>query len=52
MHRWEGNLKQILKKWDVNVWTGFNWLRIQSSVGSCEKSNKPSDSIKGGEFRD
>jgi len=27
-HRWEDNIKMQLQKWDVEVWTGLNWLRI------------------------
>ena len=27
-HRWEGNIKVDLEKWDVGVWAGSSWLRI------------------------
>ena len=27
-HRWEDNIKIDLQKWDVGVWTGSSWLRI------------------------
>jgi hypothetical protein len=30
-HRQGIILQQILKKWDVRVWTGFSWLRMESS---------------------
>jgi hypothetical protein len=26
-------LKRIFKKYDVGVWTGFNWLRIETCGG-------------------
>jgi hypothetical protein len=26
-------LKQIFRKWDVGVWTGLNWLRIETCGG-------------------
>jgi hypothetical protein len=26
--RWEDNIKCIIKKHGVRVWTGLNWLRI------------------------
>jgi len=29
-------LKQIRNKWDVIMWTGFNWYRKEFVVGSCE----------------
>jgi hypothetical protein len=32
------------------VWNGCSWLR--TSEGSCEHSNDPSDSVKGGELFD
>jgi hypothetical protein len=40
-------LKWIFKKQDGS-WTGLSWLRI----GSCKCGNKPSVSIKCGEFLD
>jgi len=51
-HRWEDNIKQILKKWSVKMWTGFIWLRIRISGGLCEHGNEPLGSVKGGEFLD
>jgi hypothetical protein len=32
-HRWEANIKMDLRKWDVGVWTGLNWLRIETGGG-------------------
>jgi hypothetical protein len=30
-HRWEDNIiGWIFRKWDVGVWTGLGWLRIQT----------------------
>jgi hypothetical protein len=26
-------LRWILRKWDVGVWTGLSWLRIETGVG-------------------
>jgi hypothetical protein len=26
-------IKLVLKKWDLRVWTGFDWLRIVSTGG-------------------
>jgi hypothetical protein len=42
-------LRWILRKWDVGVWTGLGWLRIDV-VGTCECINETSGSIKCGEF--
>jgi hypothetical protein len=44
-HRWEDILRWIFRKWDVGVWTGLSWLRI-------ECGNESSGSIKCGEFLD
>jgi len=38
-------LRWIFRRWDVEAWTG-------QVVGTCECSNKPSGSIKCGEFLD
>jgi hypothetical protein len=43
-------LKRILGKKGGRVWIGFMWLKIGTDGGSCEHGNKPSGSIKGGEF--
>jgi hypothetical protein len=24
------------RKWDVGVWTGLGWLKIETMVGTCE----------------
>jgi hypothetical protein len=40
-YRWADNinkiisriLRQIFRKWDVGVWTGFSWLRIETGSG-------------------
>jgi hypothetical protein len=26
-------LRRIFRKWDVEVWTGFSWLRIETDGG-------------------
>ena len=31
--RWGIVLRWILRKWDVGVWTGSNWLRIETHGG-------------------
>jgi hypothetical protein len=31
--RWEDNIKQIFRKWEVVVWTGLSWLRIEKGGG-------------------
>jgi len=31
--RWKDNIKIDLRKWDVGVWTGSNWLRIGTGGG-------------------
>jgi hypothetical protein len=31
-------LRWILRNWDVGVWTGFGWLRIEA--GTCECGNE------------
>jgi hypothetical protein len=38
------------RKWDVGVWTGLGWLRIETAGGTCECGNESSGSIKCGEF--
>jgi hypothetical protein len=45
-------LRWIFRKWDVGVWTGLRWLRIETGGGHCECGNEPSGSIKCGEFLD
>jgi hypothetical protein len=29
-HKWEDILGLIFRKWDVRVWTGLGWLRIET----------------------
>jgi hypothetical protein len=41
----------ICSKWNVVLWTGLSRLGIKT-VGNCECGNKPSGSIKWGEFLD
>jgi len=36
----------------MRMWTGLNWLKKGSLLGSCEHDNKHSGSIKAGEFLD
>jgi hypothetical protein len=36
----------IFRKWDVGVWTGLSWLRIETVSSNCECGNEPSGSIK------
>jgi len=45
-------LRWIFSKWDVGVWIGSSWLRIGTGVGRYDYGNKPSGSIKRGEFLD
>jgi hypothetical protein len=53
-HRWEIILGWIFRKWDVGLWTGLGWLRIEAGGGggNCECGNELSGSIKCGEFLD
>jgi hypothetical protein len=41
-------LRWIFRKWDAGVWNGLSWLRI----GTGERDNEPSDSIKYRKFLD
>ena len=41
----------ISRRWDVGIWTGLGWPRIETG-GACECSNEPSGSVKCGEFLD
>jgi hypothetical protein len=45
-------LRRIFRKWDVGVWTGLSWLRIETVGGTCECGNEHSGSIKSGEILD
>jgi hypothetical protein len=31
--RWEDNIRMALQKWDVGVWTGLSWIRIETGSG-------------------
>jgi hypothetical protein len=42
-------LRRIFRKWDVGVWTGLSWLRIETGGGHLCR-NESSDSIKCGKF--
>jgi hypothetical protein len=42
-------LRWVFRKWDVGLWTGLGWLRIDTGGGTCECDNEPSGSIKCGE---
>jgi len=39
-------LRLNLNKYNGMAWTGFIWLRIIKSGGSCEHGNEPFDSEK------
>jgi hypothetical protein len=43
-------LRLIFRKWDMGLWTESSWLNI--GIGTCERGNEPSGSIKYGEFLD
>jgi hypothetical protein len=43
-------LKRILKKYGLEVWVGFMWLRIRPVVGFCEDSNEILAYERGEEF--
>jgi len=42
----------ICRRWDVGIWTGLGWPRIETGGAACECGNKPSGSVKCGEFLD
>ena len=43
----------ISRRWDVGIWTGLGWPRIERQVAdACECGNEPSSSVKCGEFLD
>jgi hypothetical protein len=31
--RWEDNIKMDLRKWELRVWDGLSWLRIETGGG-------------------
>jgi len=40
----------ISRRWDVGIWTGLGWPRIEQVADTCECGNEPSGSVKCGEF--
>jgi hypothetical protein len=42
----EDNIKMDLRKIGWVVWTGFIWLRIETSGGFCEHGTEHSGSLK------
>ena len=40
------------RRWDVDIWTGLDWPRIETGGVACECGNEPSGSVKCGEFLD
>jgi hypothetical protein len=42
-HIWDGNIKIDLREAGLEVWSGFIWLRIETS--SYEYGSKPADSL-------
>jgi hypothetical protein len=48
-HEYEDDMKRIINKQVVSVWSGLNWLRIGSNCGLFY-GKRPSGSIKDGEF--
>jgi hypothetical protein len=49
--RLEDNIKMDLQEVGCGVWTGLDWVRIETA-GTCKCGNEPSGSIKCGEFLD
>ena len=42
----------ISRRWDVGIWTGLGWPRLETVADCCECGNEPSGSVKCGEFLD
>ena len=42
----------ISRRWDVGIWNGLGWPRIETEIDACECGNEPSGSVKCGEFLD
>ena len=42
----------ISRRWDVGIWTGLGWPRIETSGGRFECGNEHSGSVKCEEFLD
>jgi hypothetical protein len=34
-------LRWMFRKWDVGLWTGLSWLRIETGAATCECGNEP-----------
>jgi hypothetical protein len=45
-------LELTSRMWDVGIWTGLGWSRIEIGADACECGNEPSGSVKCGEFHD
>jgi hypothetical protein len=45
-------LRWIFRTWDVGVWTGLGWPRIETGTYTCACGTEPSGSIKCGELLD
>ena len=45
-------LGYISRRWDVGIWTGLGWPRIETGGDTYECGNEPSGSVKCGEFLD
>ena len=43
-------LKFVVKKQDGREWTGFLWLKMGTSGGSCEHGNEPCVFVRHGNF--
>jgi hypothetical protein len=53
LHPHHSNEKKIRwKKLGERIWTGFIFVRVETSGGPCESSNEPSGSIEGRECFD
>jgi hypothetical protein len=48
--RWEDNIKMDLREVGWGAWTASIWHMIGQMASCCECGNKPSGSIKCGEF--
>ena len=42
----------ISRMWDVGIWNGLGWPRIETGAEACECGNEPTGSVKCGEFLD
>ena len=48
--RWEDNRNISFQVVGWEAWPGLVWLGIGTAAGTCECSDEPSGSVKGGEF--